>query len=106
MFKPSIKDFRLYWGKGAVVITDLISEAPLRSDKPYHIMLEKMLVDMCADKLIASTFSKAELPEVFSLASRKYYLDKPKMLRYARRRNKEAEITMYLKEIENHVIKG
>lgn len=38
----------------------MISEAPIRKDNPHMITLEKMLVDIYADKLISSTFNKAE----------------------------------------------
>lgn len=96
LYKPAKKDFSLYWARDCTVVTDLVSEAPIRSENPHCIMLEKMLVDMCADRIIASTFSKAELPDVFKYAQSHYSLDKTRMLRYARRRNKEDIIRKYL----------
>ncbi len=51
MYKPSKNDFNLYWAKDNVIVTDMISETPIRTNKPNYIMLEKMLVDMSADKL-------------------------------------------------------
>ena len=48
-------------------------------------------------KLIASTYSKAELPAVFEQVKERYVLDRPRMIRYARRRNKASEISGYLK---------
>lgn len=98
LYKPNNKEFSLYWNTETMVITDLVSEAPVRNDEPHSIMLEKMLVDMCADKLIASTFSKAELPDVFEQAMNRYLLDCPRMLRYARRRHREEEIRRYMGE--------
>lgn len=95
MYKPGKKDFGLYWSRDCVIVTDLISEAPIRTDQPHSIMLEKVLVDMCADKLISTTFSKAELPDVFANAKNQYLIDKSRMMRYARRRNKEGEIKEY-----------
>ena len=92
------RDLRLYWSNGTVIVTDLVSEAPMRMNQPHVLLLEKMLVDMCADKLIGSTFSKAELPNVFDIAVSQYQLDRSKLVRYARRRNKEAEVKKYLKE--------
>ncbi len=59
-------------------------------------MLEKMLVDMSADKLIATAFSKAELPDVYEQAQSRYLLDKVRMLRYARRRNRQDVLLKYL----------
>lgn len=96
MYRPGKKDFNLYWSKDCIVVSDLISETPVRSDKPHSVMLEKMLVDMCADKIIASTFSKSELPEVFEQARSRYMLDRTRMMRYARRRNREDEIKKYI----------
>lgn len=96
LYKPSVEELYLYWNKEMTVVTDLISEAPLRKDQPHMIMLEKMLVDMCADKLIASTFSKAELPDVFDQAFERYKMDCKRMMRYARRRNRGNEIRSYL----------
>ena len=96
MYKPGKKDFNLYWAKDSVIVTDMISEAPVRMNKPNYIMLEKMLVDMSADKLIATTFSKAELPDVYEQAQSRYLLDKVRMLRYARRRNQQDVLLKYL----------
>ena len=92
MYKPDIKEFNLYWSGGCIVVTDLISEAPLRRDKPHFIMLEKMIVDMLADKLIASTFSKAEIPDIMEQVQSRYFLDKVRMLRYAARRNRKKDL--------------
>lgn len=96
MYRPKKKDFGLYWSKDCIVVNDLISEAPMRSDKPHEIMIEKLLVDMCADKLISTTFSKSELPGVFEQAKECYAIDETKMLRYARRRHREEEIAKYI----------
>ncbi len=96
MYKPEKKDFNLYWSKDCVIVTDLISEAPIRIDIPHSIMLEKMLVDISADKLIAASFSKAELPDICEQAQSKYLLDKVRMLRYARRRNRKELFLEYL----------
>lgn len=98
MYKPSKKDFALYWAPGSIVVEDMISESPLRSDHPSDILLEKMLVDMYCDKLIATTYSTAEYLSVMSEARRQYGLDQAKMLRYARRRGKGAEIKRYLED--------
>ena len=96
LYKPSQNEFNLYWSKGCIIVTDMISEAPIRSDKPHSILLEKMLVDILADKLISITFSKAELPDIYEQAQSRYRLDKVRMLRYARRRNRQDVLLKYL----------
>lgn len=92
MYKPSKKDFNLYWNADCVVVSDMVSEAPLSSHDPHIITMEKMLVDMYCDKIIRSTYSIAEYPSVMEQAMSTYRVERPKMLRYARRRNKAAEI--------------
>ena len=96
MYKPRKKEFDLYWSRDCIIITDMISEAPLRSDKPHVISLEKMLVDMTADKMISGTYSKAEYPDAIEQSQSRYFLDRVRMLRYARRRNRADVILKYL----------
>ncbi|MBP5385513.1 MAG: hypothetical protein J6Y57_11170 [Lachnospiraceae bacterium] len=96
LYKPRGEDYDLYWAKNCIVVTNMISEAPLRNDAPHVITLEKMLVDMYADKLISTTYSKAEYPDVIEQADSRYCLDKTRMLRYARRRNRENDIKVFL----------
>ena len=96
MYKPDKEDYQLYWSRDGIIVTDMISEAPIRSNNPHAIMLEKMLVDMRADKLINSTYSQAEFPYAIEQAKHHYKLDETRLLRYARRRNRENEMKMYL----------
>ena len=93
LYKPSPKDFTLYWIPNCIVVTDMISEAPLGREKPHDIILEKMLVDMYCDKIITGTFSKSEYSDVLTQAAKEYRIDATKMLRYARRRNREKELS-------------
>ena len=103
LYRPSGRDFSLYWVKDCIVVSDLISEAPILVDAPHSICLEKLLVDMYTDKLISTTYNKAEFPDVLQLALSQYQVDKAKMLRYARRRNRREEFTQLLdREKENH----
>lgn len=99
LYKPTKKDYSLYWGKESIVITDMISEAPLLENCPHCICIEKLLVDLYCDRLIGMTFSKAEYRDVMELALSRYAVDRAKMMRYARRRNKSAELLAYIEEI-------
>lgn len=102
LYKPRREDMALYWSNGSIIVTDMVSEAPLRTSDVHAITLEKMLVDMLADKLISASYSKAEYPDVIEQAERRFLLDKKRMLRYARRRNRYEEICNYLEgRVEN-----
>jgi hypothetical protein len=100
LYKPNKDDYALYWKKDCIVVTDLISEAPLSASAPHEICLEKMLVDMYCDKLISSAYSKSEYPEVLRQAMETYHIESTKMMRYARRRGREDEMKKILEEIE------
>ena len=101
LYKPNKADYALYWEKDCIVVTDMISEAPLSASAPHEICLEKMLVDMYCDKLISSAYSKSEYPEVLKQAMEAYHIESTKMMRYARRRGKEDEIKKVQEEIED-----
>lgn len=92
MYKPTKKEMSFYWTKDSIIVTDMISEAPLRSDSPHSICIEKLLVDMYCDKLISGAYSKAEYESVTEQVLRRYRVETTKLLRYARRRNKEKEL--------------
>ena len=102
LYRPSGKDFSLYWVKDCIVVSDLISEAPILGDMPHSICLEKLLVDVYSDKLISTAYSKAEFPEVLHSAQSQYQVNTAKLLRYARRRNKEKEIAKLLDGESRH----
>ena len=92
MLKPTIREFDLYRTKDMIIVTDLVSEAPRLAADPHKITMEKMLVDIYFDKLIRDTFSMAEYPSILEQAFERYRVDHIRMLRYARRRNREKEI--------------
>ena len=100
MYKPSVKDLSLYWVQDCIIVTDLISEAPLNTQDQHSITIEQLLVDMYCDKLISSTYNLFEYPEVLRRAVEEYKVDKKRMLRYARRRNREDTIKTILTGIQ------
>ncbi len=104
LYKPNRTEFSRYWRKGCVVVLELISQAPLSSSQPHEITMEKMLVDIIADKSIEATYSPAELPEIFRNIRKNYRVDVKKMNRYAGRRGKTKIIEEYMKDSIEDVI--
>lgn len=97
LYKPNRAEFSRYWTRGCVVVLELISQAPLSSSQPHEITIEKMLVDIIADKSIEATYSPAELPEIFRNVRKNYRVDAKKMNRYAGRRGKAMIIEEYMR---------
>ena len=96
LYKPGKKEFERYWTRDCVVVWDLISQAPLSQEKPHEITVEKMLVDLIADKSIAATFSPAEIPFIYENVMKSYQVDIRKMNRYAGRRGKASTVKEYM----------
>lgn len=64
-------------------------------DNPHKITIEKMLVDIIAEKSISATFSPSEIQFVYENVIRNYQVDRRKMNRYAGRRGKVSQIKIY-----------
>ena len=97
LYKPNRMEFSRYWTRGCVVVLELISQAPLSSTQPHEITIEKMLVDIIADKSIEATYSPGELPEIFRNIRKNYRVDAKKMNRYAGRRGKAKLIKKFMR---------
>lgn len=72
----------------------------MRTNSLHMIMLEKILVDIVADKLISAAFSKSDIPDIYELAKDRYRIDGVRMLRYAKRRNRVDEVKKHMESIE------
>ena len=97
LYKPNRAEFSRYWTRGCVVVLELISQAPLSSSQPHEITIEKLLVDIIADKSIEATYSPSELPEIIRNIRENYRVDVKKMNRYAGRRGKAKIIEEYMR---------
>ena len=100
LYKPGKMDFDRYWTRDCVVVMDLISQAPLSQEKSHEITIEKMLVDIVAEKSIAAVFSPSEIPLVYENAMRSYQVDRRKMNRYAGRRGKALIVKEYMGDVD------
>lgn len=104
--KPTDDDYTNYiYGKPSIVVRTLISEAPLISfgDKSTRVSLEKVLVDSATDDDFAS-FQGFESLRLFRNAYDVCTVNEQKLLRYARRRNKQDSIQSIIEEVNNNKI--
>jgi len=96
LYKPTKKEFDRYWTKNCIVVLDLISQSPMSDKSPHEITVEKLLVDMIAEKSIAATFSPAELPAVFQNVRESCRIDRHRLERYAGRRGRTEQVNTYM----------
>ena len=98
LLRPSTKELFLYGIDNGIIIDRLISESPRGVPMFYNICLEKIIVDLFANKTLQSMISQGDYPMAITDMFDKYVIDQTKMFRYARRRNRADIIYYFLKE--------
>lgn len=91
-----------------VVIKPLVTRSPTAQQTERNVpipvpLLEKILVDLYADKKLFYFYQGRELGTIFESALTKYTLNFTKLFSYARRRGKEGEIRNYIKRHASHL---
>lgn len=97
LLTPSDKELYLYGKHNTIIVCKLVSESPKGKNK-YENTLEKMLVDLFANKIIKHLIHPGERQSIALEIINKYYIDKSKLSRYAARRNKKEIIEQLLSE--------
>lgn len=94
LLRPTSEQLSLYGDSKTIVIRRLVSEAPKQSEAPYQVPLEKLIVDLFSnqDLLVSKGDYAYAIEEMFAA----YHIDTVAMLRYARRRNREAVIKAFI----------
>lgn len=105
LLHPNVKVFRQYWQDNMLVIAKLPTEAPKGKKVAWHTELEKMLVDIMADKLVKESVIESEYPAIYEEAFSRYVVDESQMFRYAKRRTADKRIKEYLRENTNVTLK-
>ena len=94
-YRPTEEEFDRYvvGFQNVVIVKNLFSEAPVRIvDDVPTAMIEKIIVDICAEKDIFAAFGGAELSAIFTEFDSRFSISKTKLLRYARRRKCEYDL--------------
>lgn len=98
LLMPNEKELYRYGGPDTVIIDRLVSEAPKGSPESYNTPLEKIIVDLFANKNLRSMVHIGEYAGAIAEMFNKYYIDQTKLFRYANRRSKKAEVIRFLTE--------
>ena len=98
LLRPNSKEWDAYWNQDSIIVLNLVSESPMDRKKPHEITIEKLLVDIIAEKSFGFLISKSEVEGIFRTAAERYKIDTIRLMRYAKRRNKASEIMNLLEE--------
>ena len=106
LLRPSVKELQYYIQTDSIIVERLVSESPKGRNDAYEVPIEKLIVEMFANKILMRMISKGDYPEALETIFEKYNVDQIKMLRYARRRNRKDELVNYIKEYTNIKLLG
>lgn len=96
LFRPDQNQILRYGTNDTIIIDRLISEAPRGKKETYNLTMEKLIVDLFANKRLRSMLSLVDYPDALEAIFDRYEVDQVKMFRYARRRNKDQELRDFL----------
>lgn len=105
LLKPDQNQILRYGSNDSIIIERLISESPRGKMEPYNLAIEKLIVDLFANKRLKEMISPGDYPAALESIFTMYKVDQVKMFRYARRRNKETELREFLKSRTNVELK-
>ena len=96
LLRPNSNDWDSYWKQNCIVVLNQVTESPQNEKNKRAMSIEKILVDIVAEKTFENLYSKSEVKRIYETAYQRYIIDNTKLLRYARRRNKEKIVKEYL----------
>jgi hypothetical protein len=89
--------------KEPIIIKSLISEAPIQNVNGVNtVTIEKVLVDIFCDKIIFSAQQGSEMVNIFKSVFDKYTVNENRMLRYAERRRKKENLSVFLNSVSKY----
>lgn len=101
LYKPDRKALQCYLGTTEIIVKNLVTLAPHVRKQPHEIRIEKLIVDLCTDKVVRELYSLADLPEALEQIFQVYAVDETTMFRYASRRNAKERLLKLLKQETN-----
>ncbi|MDD4220489.1 MAG: type II toxin-antitoxin system RelB/DinJ family antitoxin [Sphaerochaetaceae bacterium] len=96
LHRPKAQEILHYGTDDGIIIDRLVTEAPKSNGEPYQVPLEKLIVDLFANKNLI--LSKGDYPSAIETMFATYRIDQVSMLRYARRRNKVKDVFEFLRD--------
>ena len=96
LLKPKLQEILRYGIDDGIIIDRLVTEVPKSDSEPYQVPLEKLIIDLFANKNLG--LSKGDYVDAIEMMFTKYRIDQVSMLRFARRRNKRKEVFEFLRD--------
>ena len=96
LLRPKAQEILHYGIDDGIIVDRLVTDAPKSDGEPSQVPLERLIVDLFANKNLM--LSKGDYPSAIEMMFAKYRIDQVSMLRYARRRNKVKDVFGFLRD--------
>ena len=97
MLSSGLDDIRRYTENGLVIVEKLSSRYPKNRTDKHGYSIEKLMVDIFAEKTMRLLFSPGDYPSAVENMFRKYKVNETSMFNYAKIRRKDADIRSMLR---------
>lgn len=97
LLKPSIDDYYLYGSDATIIVSNLITQAPVHRDS-YDIRIEKLIVDIVANDLLREFVGDDEIEDMIDEIFSAYVVNIKTILAYAKRRRLEGEMRRVIQD--------
>ena len=101
LITPSADDMMRYGQNGSIIIDRLCYRYPKNPKQKYRSSIEKLIVDLFAEKLLNIIISKGDYPAALEIMFKRYKINETRLFNYARDRCVEDEIRVMIKEKTN-----
>ena len=82
LLKPTTKELMYYQGDETIIVMRLVSEAPINKKDIAINTIEKLYVDLTANKVLKKIITDSEYKTIYEIIGTKYILDVRRLMRY------------------------
>lgn len=96
LVNPRVDDFARYHANNTIIITKLTTGSPISRLRPHQPAVEKLIVDVAANKYLKELIGKSEYENMFETIKNRYLVSPLAIKRYANRRTAMKKLSPYL----------
>lgn len=104
LLKPDVKTFNQVLSNDIVVVLNLISETISNKNDGNKIVIEKIIVDLFANKYIKEIINKSEYQQIVDSMIERYTIDYATLNRYSLRRNKQNIVDQHVRKDQGEIL--
>ena len=98
LFSPTPMDYMRYGRNGTIAVQRLSYRYPKNPKQKHGYSIEKLIVDLFAEKIINSFVNADDYPAALETAFMRYRINETRLFNYARTRRVDAEIQTMIRE--------